>query len=114
MPPCAHNSLLNPLLVRLQGRAGALRGRTFSAPRKWLPGKGRMTIQFGCTYNYATDDQGREPGEQAVAAGVVLLGLYYWVCITGLCRVQARHLRACLRAVRWCGAALLLSCYGVG
>lgn len=31
----------------LQGKAGQLLGRTFSAPKKWLPGKGRMTIQFG-------------------------------------------------------------------
>ncbi|GAB4818198.1 hypothetical protein N2152v2_005244 [Parachlorella kessleri] len=44
------------------GRAGGLRGRTFSAPRKWMPGKGRMTVQFGCCYNYAADDQGRQPG----------------------------------------------------
>jgi hypothetical protein len=46
----------------LQGRAGRMRGRTFSAPKKWLPGKGRMTMQFGCCYNYATDSQGRPPG----------------------------------------------------
>ena len=50
------------LLLRLQGRAGRMRGRTFSAPKKWLPGKGRMTMQFGCCYNYATDSQGRPPG----------------------------------------------------
>jgi alkylated DNA repair protein alkB family protein 5 len=44
------------------GKAGQLLGRTFSAPKKWLPGKGRMTIQFGCCYNYARDAQGRDPG----------------------------------------------------
>ena len=33
------------------GKAGELRGRTFSAPKKWMPGKGRVTIQFGCCYN---------------------------------------------------------------
>ncbi|KAK9828875.1 hypothetical protein WJX72_002516 [[Myrmecia] bisecta] len=44
------------------GREGRLRGRTFSAPRKWSPGKGRMTIQFGCCYNYAVDREGRKPG----------------------------------------------------
>lgn len=47
----------------LQGRAGGMRGRTFTAPKKWLPGKGRVTVQFGCCYNYAKDDQGREAGE---------------------------------------------------
>lgn len=28
--------------------------RTYSEPRKWMRGKGRVTIQFGCCYNYAT------------------------------------------------------------
>ena len=28
-------------------------GRTYSEPRKWMRGKGRVTIQFGCCYNYA-------------------------------------------------------------
>jgi mRNA N6-methyladenine demethylase len=46
----------------LQGKRGELRGRTFSAPRKWMPGKGRITCQFGCCYNYATDAQGRPKG----------------------------------------------------
>ena len=40
-----------------------LRGRTFSAPRKSMRGKGRITVQFGCCYNYAVDKQGRAPGE---------------------------------------------------
>ncbi|KAI3434973.1 hypothetical protein D9Q98_003025 [Chlorella vulgaris] len=44
------------------GRSGHLRGRTFSAPKKWLPGKGRVTMQMGCCYNYATDSEGRPPG----------------------------------------------------
>lgn len=60
-----------------QGRAGLMRGRTFSAPRKWLPGKGRLTMQFGCCYNYAVDTQGRPPGEErlgAAAAAAVLRG----------------------------------------
>ena len=39
-----------------------LRGRTFSAPRKSMRGKGRVTIQFGCCYNYARDSKGRDPG----------------------------------------------------
>lgn len=28
--------------------------RTYTAPSKWMRGKGRVTIQFGCCYNYAT------------------------------------------------------------
>ena len=27
--------------------------RTYSDPRTWMHGKGRVTIQFGCCYNYA-------------------------------------------------------------
>lgn len=41
---------------------GELRGRTFSAPRKNMRGNGRVTIQFGCCYNYAVDFEGRSPG----------------------------------------------------
>jgi hypothetical protein len=26
---------------------------TYSAPTKWMRGKGRITLQFGCCYNYA-------------------------------------------------------------
>jgi hypothetical protein len=40
-----------------------LRGRTFSKPNTNKPGNGRATIQFGTCYNYATDNQGRKPGE---------------------------------------------------
>jgi hypothetical protein len=57
---------LLPPLCLLQGRSGHLRGRTFSAPKKWLPGKGRVTMQMGCCYNYATDSEGRPPGRWAV------------------------------------------------
>mmetsp|Transcript_34707 Transcript_34707/g.48107 ORF Transcript_34707/g.48107 Transcript_34707/m.48107 type:complete len:510 (+) Transcript_34707:60-1589(+) len=67
-----HYSVLGPLeqarLVQLihqmerDGQLGRLRGRTFTAPRKWMKGKGRVTIQFGCVYNYARDRQGRAPG----------------------------------------------------
>ncbi|DBB10995.1 TPA: hypothetical protein ACH3X3_006476 [Trebouxia sp. C0006] len=46
----------------VQGKQGRLRGRTFSAPRKWARGKGRITCQFGCCYNYAIDSEGRKPG----------------------------------------------------
>ncbi|KAL2241178.1 UNVERIFIED_CONTAM: RNA demethylase ALKBH9B, partial [Sesamum indicum] len=36
--------------------------RTFSAPQKWMRGKGRVTLQFGCCYNYAVDKNGNPPG----------------------------------------------------
>ncbi|KAG5377965.1 hypothetical protein IGI04_025807 [Brassica rapa subsp. trilocularis] len=45
-----------------RGRKGELRERTFTAPQKWMRGKGRVTIQFGCCYNYATDRAGNPPG----------------------------------------------------
>ncbi|KAJ9703697.1 hypothetical protein PVL29_005125 [Vitis rotundifolia] len=44
------------------GRNGQLKERTYSAPQKWMRGKGRVTIQFGCCYNYATDKNGNPPG----------------------------------------------------
>jgi len=52
-----------------KGRQQQLRERTYSEPRKWMRGKGRITIQFGCCYNYATDKYGNPPGilhEEAV------------------------------------------------
>ncbi|GMY39210.1 RNA demethylase ALKBH5-like [Fagus crenata] len=45
-----------------KGRRGQLRERTYSEPRKWMRGKGRVTIQFGCCYNYAVDKDGNPPG----------------------------------------------------
>ena len=44
------------------GDDGALLGRTYSAPRKWMKGKGRVTVQLGCCYNYARDKNGNPPG----------------------------------------------------
>ncbi|KAG9444026.1 hypothetical protein H6P81_015366 [Aristolochia fimbriata] len=44
------------------GRKGKLRERTYSEPKKWMRGKGRVTLQFGCCYNYATDKNGNPPG----------------------------------------------------
>ncbi|KAJ7968074.1 oxidoreductase, 2OG-Fe(II) oxygenase family protein [Quillaja saponaria] len=44
------------------GQKGHLRGRTYSEPRKWMRGKGRVTTQFGCCYNYAVDKDGNPPG----------------------------------------------------
>ncbi|XP_022149186.1 RNA demethylase ALKBH5-like [Momordica charantia] len=45
-----------------KGQRGELRERTYSEPRKWMRGKGRVTIQFGCCYNYAKDKKGTPPG----------------------------------------------------
>ena len=44
------------------GRDGHLVGRTYSAPAKWRRGKGRVTVQLGCCYNYAQDREGNPPG----------------------------------------------------
>lgn len=51
-------------IYRLQwrGQQGRLRERTYSKPRKWMRGKGRETLQFGCCYNYAVDKNGNPPG----------------------------------------------------
>ncbi|XP_030497196.2 RNA demethylase ALKBH9B [Cannabis sativa] len=49
-------------MLEEKGRRGELRERTFTAPQKWMRGKGRVTIQFGCCYNYATDRKGNPPG----------------------------------------------------
>ncbi|XP_059434688.1 RNA demethylase ALKBH9B-like [Corylus avellana] len=35
--------------------------RKYSEPRKWMGGKGRVTTQFGCCYNYAKDQNGKPP-----------------------------------------------------
>ncbi|XP_020598640.1 uncharacterized protein LOC110038211 [Phalaenopsis equestris] len=48
-------------LEREMGRAGQLRRRTYSEPRKWKRGKGRFTIQYGCCYNFAQDKEGNLP-----------------------------------------------------
>ncbi|XP_010679868.2 RNA demethylase ALKBH9B isoform X2 [Beta vulgaris subsp. vulgaris] len=45
-----------------KGKRGELKERTYTAPRKWMKGKGRVTIQFGCCYNYAVDKMGNPPG----------------------------------------------------
>ena len=67
-----HRDVLNPAeqlqtlhyVSRLKdlGDDGALMGRTYSAPRKWMKGKGRVTVQLGCCYNYARDKNGNPPG----------------------------------------------------
>ncbi len=40
-----------------------------------MRGKGRVTIQFGCCYNYAVDREGRQPGDPP--SQVVLKTLYF-------------------------------------
>ncbi|KAI3989056.1 hypothetical protein MKX01_033092 [Papaver californicum] len=45
-----------------KGSRGELKERTYTAPQKWMRGKGRVTIQFGCCYNYASDKKGNPPG----------------------------------------------------
>ncbi|KAJ7958438.1 oxidoreductase, 2OG-Fe(II) oxygenase family protein [Quillaja saponaria] len=45
-----------------KGKRGELKDRTYSAPPKWMRGKGRITLQFGCCCNYATDKNGNAPG----------------------------------------------------
>ncbi|OMO75349.1 Oxoglutarate/iron-dependent dioxygenase [Corchorus capsularis] len=47
--------------LQRMGQKGQLRERTYSEPRKWMRGKGRVTIQFGCCYNYAEDQKGNPP-----------------------------------------------------
>jgi hypothetical protein len=49
------NSLVNIYLKVLHDLCFSklLAERTFTAPAKWMRGKGRVTIQFGCCYNYA-------------------------------------------------------------
>ena len=32
-----------------------------------MRGKGRVTIQFGCCYNYAVDKEGRPPGQRPIS-----------------------------------------------
>ncbi|XP_038719546.1 RNA demethylase ALKBH9B-like [Tripterygium wilfordii] len=45
-----------------KGKRGELKERTYSTPKKWMRGKGGVTMQFGCCYNYATDKMGNPPG----------------------------------------------------
>ncbi|XVF59761.1 hypothetical protein PTKIN_Ptkin07bG0301900 [Pterospermum kingtungense] len=49
-------------MLEEMGRKGELKEHTFSAPQKWMRGKGRVTLQFGCCYNYAMDKNGNPPG----------------------------------------------------
>ncbi|CAH9091205.1 unnamed protein product [Cuscuta epithymum] len=38
-----------------KGKNGQLKERTYTAPEKCIGGKGRVSLQFGCCYNYASD-----------------------------------------------------------
>lgn len=48
--------------LQRMGQRGQLKERTYLEPKKWMRGKGRVTIQFGCCYNYAKDKYGNPPG----------------------------------------------------
>ncbi|PKU88103.1 ALKBH5 [Dendrobium catenatum] len=48
--------------LQKKGRNNELGEYTYSEPRKWMRGKGRVTIQFGCCYNYAVGKNGVPPG----------------------------------------------------
>ncbi|KAF9618724.1 hypothetical protein IFM89_002419 [Coptis chinensis] len=48
--------------LQRMGQSRKLRERTYLEPQKWMRGKGRVTIQFGCCYNYAVDKNGNPPG----------------------------------------------------
>ncbi|KAF8391701.1 hypothetical protein HHK36_024010 [Tetracentron sinense] len=48
--------------LQKMGIKGELKERTYSEPQKWMSGKGRVTIQFGCCYNFATDKNGNPLG----------------------------------------------------
>ncbi|KAG6537187.1 hypothetical protein ZIOFF_002273 [Zingiber officinale] len=52
------------LVYELQekGKNHELGEHTYAEPPKWMRGKGRVTIQFGCCYNYAVDKNGNPPG----------------------------------------------------
>ncbi|XP_020591016.1 uncharacterized protein LOC110031918 [Phalaenopsis equestris] len=56
------NIVKRDFLEREMGQAGLLRRRTCSKPRKWKCGKRRVTIQYGCCYNFAHDKEGNLPG----------------------------------------------------
>ncbi|KAH0454324.1 hypothetical protein IEQ34_016248 [Dendrobium chrysotoxum] len=47
--------------LQQKGRNNELGEYTYSEPKKWMRGKGRVTIQFGCCYNYA-EKNGIPPG----------------------------------------------------
>ncbi|XWS33853.1 hypothetical protein CRYUN_Cryun22dG0118600 [Craigia yunnanensis] len=49
-------------MLEEMGKKGELKERTFTAPYKWMRGKGRVTLQFGCCYNYAMDKNGNPHG----------------------------------------------------
>eukprot|EP00271_Cylindrocystis_brebissonii_P010525 TRINITY_DN26723_c0_g1_i1.p1 TRINITY_DN26723_c0_g1~~TRINITY_DN26723_c0_g1_i1.p1 ORF type:complete len:939 (-),score=248.54 TRINITY_DN26723_c0_g1_i1:601-3417(-) len=61
--PKEQQSLVN-FVNELQekGRRGELKERTYTAPRKTMKGKGRVTIQLGCCYNYIPDNVGQPAG----------------------------------------------------
>ncbi|XP_020591299.1 RNA demethylase ALKBH5-like [Phalaenopsis equestris] len=45
-----------------KGFVGLLMKKTYSKPQKWMRGKGQITIQCGCYYNFAKDRLGNPSG----------------------------------------------------
>jgi len=41
--------------LQWRGQQGKLKYQTYSEPRKWMWGKGHVTIQFHCCYYYVVD-----------------------------------------------------------
>ena len=63
---CGACQLYSSRCLYLSALQGALRGRTYLQPPIRRQGNGRVTVQFGCCYNYATDLEGRLPGEHSL------------------------------------------------
>lgn len=53
---------VNNQVTSIGFQLSGLSERTYCEPKKWMRGKGRVTIQFGCCYNYAVDRDGKLPG----------------------------------------------------
>eukprot|EP01018_Ginkgo_biloba_P018800 Gb_11544 [translate_table: standard] len=45
-----------------KGEKRLLHKRTYLKPKSWMQGKGRVTLQFGCCYNYHSDEYGNRIG----------------------------------------------------
>ncbi|XP_043717821.1 RNA demethylase ALKBH9B-like [Telopea speciosissima] len=49
-------------MLQCLGKEGQLKPHTCSEPKKWMCGKGRVTLQFCCCYNYVVDKKGNPLG----------------------------------------------------
>eukprot|EP01018_Ginkgo_biloba_P011582 Gb_21598 [translate_table: standard] len=45
-----------------KGEKRLLCEHTYLKPKTWMQGKGRVTLQFGCCYNYRSDEYGNRIG----------------------------------------------------